>query len=368
MKIKRLLTRYLEYDMGDRLWNSSQRWSKKPIVLAFVETDDGLTGVGEAWVGGASPRALIAAIEDDLGPLLIGADPRQLGALWSQAQSRTLLSARRGLTAAALGAVDTALWDLLGKIAGLPLYQLLGAQRERVYCYASAGLYGRDKTPADLGQEMAGYIAQGFDAVKMKIGGVPLAEDAERVAAARQAIGADAKLMVDANYTLNVPQALAGAKRLEKYDVYWFEAPLPPDDIAGQALVNARSAIPVCGNETEHGADRFRELILARAVEFVQFDIAACGGISGARRIAELAAAFHLPCTPHASSSAVLFAATLHLAAALPTLDSVEYHQLHQWLFDKLPPDTFKIEPGGYLRPPPGPGLGLDLHYDEFPA
>ena len=370
MKITRIVTRHLQRDMGNKVWNSQTRWRHKDMVLVFLETNTGLIGLGEAWTTGGSPQALIRTIEDDIGPVLLGADPHYLTRIWSDVYKSTALSARRGIVSSALGAVDTALWDLIGKATDTPLYQLLGAYTDQVPCYASAGLYGLDKAPADLGAEMAGYIQQGFRDVKMKVGGVALKEDIERVKAARQAIGpyrgSGGRLMVDANYTLDVPKALRMAKAFEPYDIYWLEAPVSPDDITGQAKVNALSPIPVCGNETEHGSDRFRELILHRAVEYVQFDIAACGGISEGRRIANLAGAFNLPCTLHASSSAILLAASLHLAASLPNLDSMEYHMLHQWLFDKLPEGTFKPEQGGLVRPPPGSGIGIDLHYDEL--
>ena len=365
MKITRIVTRHLQREMGNKVWNSQTRWRHKDMVLVFLETDTGLIGLGEAWTTGGSPQALIRTIEDDLGPVLLGADPHYVTRIWSDIYKSTALSSRRGIVSSALGAVDTALWDLIGKAAQAPLYQLLGAYTDQVPCYASAGLYGLDKAPADLGAEMAGYIQQGFRDVKMKVGGVALKEDIERVKAARQAIGATGRLMVDANYTLDVPRVLRMAKAFEPYDIYWLEAPVPPDDIIGQAKVNALSPIPVCGNETEHGADRFRELILQRAVEYVQFDIAACGGISEGRKIAHLAASFNMPVTLHASSTGILLAASLHLAASLPNLDSMEYHMLHQWLFDKLPEGTFKPAQGGLVRPPPGPGIGIELHYED---
>jgi L-alanine-DL-glutamate epimerase-like enolase superfamily enzyme len=227
-------------------------------------------------------------------------------------------------------------------------------------------LYGKGKDETALAEEMQGYLAQGFSDVKIKVGGVPLEEDVKRVRAVRGAIGSRARLMVDANYTLNVPKSLKMAQAFEPFEIYWLEAPVSPDDVSGQAKVNALSPVPVCGNETETGIARFRELITHRAVEFVQFDIAACGGISEGRRIADLAAAFHLPCTLHASSTGILLAASLHLAASLPNLDSVEYHMFHQWLFDKCPPEAFKPNKGGLVRPPDGPGFGLAIHYDDL--
>jgi L-alanine-DL-glutamate epimerase-like enolase superfamily enzyme len=222
----------------------------------------------------------------------------------------------------------------------------------------------RARAPDDLGAELRGYVEQGFTAVKMKVGGAPLKEDVRRVAAAREAIGPDAKLMVDALYNLSVPEALALARAIERYDIHFFEAPVSVRDVRGQAEVHAKSPIPVCGNETLAWTGPFRELITQAAVHFVQFDPAICGGISEGRRIADLAHAFQLPCTLHASSTSVLFAASLHLGAALANCASVEYHIVHQWFWDLEPEDTF-IARDGFVRPPEGPGLGLAITPDD---
>ena len=364
MKITKVTPRLIEREMAGNLWNPRTRWTKKRMVLVFIETDAGLFGVGEGWTSGGSARALLDTIEDDLTPLLLGQDPYFVTRFGKLALETTENSNRPGIMGAAFGAVDTALWDLIGKAAKLPLYRLLGAYDEQVFAYASAGLYGENKGSDDLGAELRGYIEQGFTAVKMKVGGAPLQEDVARVAAAREAIGPDAKLMVDALYNLSVPQALALARAIERYDIHFFEAPVSVRDVRGQAEVHAKSPIPVCGNETLAWTGPFRELITQGAVHFVQFDPAACGGITEGRRIADLAGAFHLPCTLHASSTSVLFAACLHLGAALANCASVEYHMLHQWFWDLEPEDTF-IARDGFVRPPEGPGLGLAITPDD---
>jgi L-alanine-DL-glutamate epimerase-like enolase superfamily enzyme len=299
-----------------------------------------------------------------VAPHVLGQDPFLVAALWQKAWAGTAMSGRRGIAAAALAAVDIALWDLLGKITGQPLYRLLGAAGERVRCYASGGLYGPERTPESLGGEVADALARGFVDFKLKVGGAALAEDVARVAAARRALGPGGRLMVDAVYSLDVPGALRLARALGPQDVYWFEAPVHPDDVAGAARVNRDGGIPVCGNENEHGIDRYRELVTARAVDYVQFNLSACGGITEGRRIAALAGAFRLPVTLQASSSCVLLAASLHLAAALPHCDSVEYHMVHQWLREKAPAGAFAVE-DGWMRPPAGAGLGVPLHCDD---
>jgi L-alanine-DL-glutamate epimerase-like enolase superfamily enzyme len=364
MKITRVIPRIVRREMGGRLWNPRTRWQEKVMVLVFVEADTGQLGVGEAWNTAAAPEALVSTIQEDLAPLVLGEDPFLVERVWQRAFRPTELSSRTGIVAAALSAVDIALWDLMGQALNQPLYRLLGAHAEEVYCYASAGLYGEGKTPDVLAQEMAGYVAQGFTGVKMKVGGAVLAEDVRRVAAVREAVGTDVRLMVDAVYNLTVPEAQRLARAFAPYDIYWLEAPVSPYDVAGQARVQAAGPIPVCGNETEYSLDRFRELITADAVEFVQFDVAACGGISEGRRIADLARAFHRPCSLHAASSIVVMAASLHLGAALANCESLEYHMLHQWLWDRVPAGALAPRQG-FVRPPPGSGLGLALTPDD---
>lgn len=364
MNITRVTTRLIQRQMDGTVWNPRNRWTGKSILLAFVEAEGGEIGVGEAWVSGGTPSAVKATIDEDIAPRLIGRDAFFVRGFAEEMFRSSEMSGRIGTVGAAWSAVDIALWDLIGKRTGLPLYRLLGAASDRVKVYASAGLYGRDKTPDDLAREMAGYVERGFDAVKMKIGGAPMAEDLARVAAVREAIGPEVILMVDALYNLDVAEAIRMARTLERYDIHFFEAPVSPYDIEGQARVAAASPIPVCGNENQSWLPYFRDVMAANAVHFVQFDVAACGGITEGRRIAEYARAHHLPVTLHASSTSVLMAASLQLAAACPNAHSLEYHMLHQWLWDLLPGSTFAIEPGGWLRPPEGPGLGVDLTPD----
>ena len=174
----------------------------------------------------------------------------------ARALDTTQLSSRSGIVGAAWSALDIALWDLIGKAAGRRSTGCSAAPRS-VCPYASAGLYGEGKTPDDLAAELKGYVDQGFTAVKMKVGGAPLAEDVARVAAAREAIGPNVQLMVDALYNLSPPEAIRFARAIERYDIHFFEAPVSAYDVAGQARVHAHSPIPVCGNETLPGRGAF---------------------------------------------------------------------------------------------------------------
>jgi len=365
MKIKEIVPRVLSWEIEGGFRNPVMTWTHKNVVLVFVICDDGTVGVGECWASGADPRALVATLEDDVAPRLIGADPLAIGTAWEGTNKLAHISARHGILRAAIAGIDIALWDIMGKAAGLPVWKLLGGFTDRVFPYASAGLYAPGKTPEDQGQEMADYVAKGFEGVKMKIGGASFDEDAARVKAVREAIGPDRRLMIDALCVMTPYQAMRFAAAVESYDIYWFEQPVKADDIRGLATVNQHGPIPVSANENAYDRTHFRELITEDAARFIQFDVLVLGGLTEGRRIAALAEAWHLPVTLHHAASVVCMAANLHLAAGVPNCDSVEYHMLHQWLFDHAPGSGWALE-NGYIRMGDEPGLGLNLTPDSF--
>ena len=364
MKIKKIVPRVLSWDIEGGFRNPVMTWSHKNVVLVFITCDDGTLGVGECWSSGADPRALVATLEDDVAPQLIGKDPLAIGSAWETTNRLGHISARQGILRAALAGIDIALWDIMGKVAGLPVWKLLGGFTDRVFPYASAGLYAPDKSPDDQGQEMADYVARGFEGVKMKIGGASFAEDVARVKAVREAIGPDRRLMIDALCVMDPHQAIRFAEAVSTYDIYWFEQPVKADDIRGLTIVNQRGPIPVSANENAFDRNHFRDLITEDAAQFIQFDLLVIGGLTEGRRIAALAEAWHLPVTLHHAASVVCMAANLNLAAGIPNCNSVEYHMLHQWLFDYAPGGGWVVE-DGFIRMGDDPGLGLDLTPDS---
>ncbi len=356
--IESVRTRVVTKAFDRAQWNPRTRWTEKNVVLAVLRTEAGICGVGEAYCDGGSPESVVAIIERDLATLAVGRPLSDLGAIASAMRDSMVVSAKGGAAWAAASAVDIALWDALGRSLGQPVCTLLGAQRRTVFAYASAGLYGRGKTPDDLAAEMRGYVDLGFRGVKIKVGGATLAEDLARVASVRDAIGPDIRLMVDALYSCSVPEALRMARGLERHDVHFLEAPVHPDDIDGLARLAAASPVPLAGNEFAYGLDGFRRIVEKDAVGFVHLDAILCGGISEGLRIAALAASRHVPVSFHAASSAVCFAANLQLAACSPNVDSVEFHMLHRMLFDRLPPGAFPLK-DGHVEVPAAPGIGL---------
>jgi L-alanine-DL-glutamate epimerase-like enolase superfamily enzyme len=340
--------------------NPRSTWNEKHAFLVFVVADDGSTGVGEAWCEATSPRTLATFVQEDLAPVFRGMDVDDVERLWHVVFERTRVSAKPGLTLSVLGAVETALWDLIAKAQRRPLYRVLGACTDRVPAYASGGLYVDGQSLAALAQEMAAHVARGFRAVKMKVAGASLREDVARVAAVREAIGADSRLMVDAVYMLDEASALRMARALEPYDVWFLEAPLAPGNLPGLRRLTNRSPIPIAGNEVAFGLDGYRDVIVDGGVDVVHLDVNQCGGIGESRRIGALAAAFHRPVSFHCATSAVCFAANLHVAASLANTESIEYHTVHRMLFDRLPADHFRIEDGAVVLPQAA-GLGIDI-------
>jgi L-alanine-DL-glutamate epimerase-like enolase superfamily enzyme len=359
MKIANISTRVFERALDGSMRNPRFVWTVKRSLLTFVETDSGLTGVGESWVDGGDPSSIASFIEHDLKPALLGADPRTPELHFRRAIDMTQVSTRRSQTWAAMSAIDIALWDIKAQACGEPLWRMLGGHDPHVAPYASAGLYKEGQSTDEFAREYADHVARGYRAVKIKVGGAPLMIDVERVAKLREAMGPHAKLMVDGVSNYDVPRALAFARAVAPYDVYWFEQPVPIDDIAGMARIHREGGIPLCGLENDYGLWAFRRLLEFDAVHFVQFDPIISGGITFGRKIAALAEAFFKPATLHHSNSVVSMLANLHLAAAIPNADSVELHVFHQPLFDRAPPGTFDLA-DGLMRAPDAPGLGVD--------
>ena len=359
MKITDIRTRLYERDLDGTIRNPRFPWTKKRTLLVLVETDTGLRGAGESWTDGATAASTIAFIENDLKPALIGLDPRMPEKHFKTAIDRSAVSARRSQTWLGMSAIDIALWDIKGQALGEPLWRLLGGHEPRVMPYASAGLYKDGQTTDQFAEEYAAYVHKGFKAVKIKVGGAPLPVDEERVAKLRKAMGPDARLMVDAVSNYDVARAIAFAHAVAPYDIYWFEQPLPVEDVEGLRTVHERGGIPVCGLENEYGPWTYRRLLETGAVHFVQFDPIVSGGITHGRKIAALAESHFKPVTLHHSNSIVSMLANLHLAASVPNADSVEYHVYHHPLFELAPDGMLDID-DGFMRAPDRPGLGVD--------
>jgi L-alanine-DL-glutamate epimerase-like enolase superfamily enzyme len=345
--------------------------------LVEIDTDAGLTGLGEAKVGVGNLghyAALVTLIQAELAPWLVGRDPRDVTALWEAiyngtraryvaAHGRTFpIVGRRGITVSALSGIDIALWDLLGRALGQPVWRLLGGRlRERIPAYASGGW----APVGGVGKQLRQYVERGHRAVKMRVGLQDRSVDdsAARVREARQALGPDVGLMVDAHGTWSVREAQRFARKVADCDLAWLEEPVSPDNPAGQAEVRASTDIPIAAGETEQTRFAFRDLIDARAVDVLQPDVAIAGGITETLRICALAATHGLTVAPHLWGGAVLFASGRHLAVATPCVTTVEFSRGENPLLHELVQEPFDLVDGHVLAPD-RPGLGLTLDRD----
>jgi D-galactarolactone cycloisomerase len=342
-------------------------------VLVTVATDDGLTGYGESKpaVGSAGDgAALVAIVQKELRPLLLGQDAGDIGRLWGRMYngSRAPLAARagrampvlgrRGAHSAAMAGVDLALWDLAGKRRGCRVLALLGgACRESVPAYASGGWGGVDV----IGRELGRYAEQGFRAAKMRIGAMDggVETSLQRVRAARQALGPGVALMVDAHGTMNVAEARRFCAGAADCALRFVEEPVQSDDRSGLAEVRAGSAVAIAAGESEASCFDFAELIERRAVDVLQPDLAIAGGLSEGLRIAALAFAHRLELAPHCWGSAISFQAARTLAFASPAGVLVEVPMGGAPLLREMADVDLSLHDGALL-PPTRAGFGVE--------
>jgi L-alanine-DL-glutamate epimerase-like enolase superfamily enzyme len=347
-------------------------------ALVRIDTDGGLIGWGEAKVSAGSSgdyHGVCSLINQEFAPLLLGRDARQITAIWEQLYNGTRAHyaltrghvfpamSRRGVSISALSGIDIALWDLLGKSLGVPVWQLLGGRRaERMPAYASGGW----ADAAGIGAQLGSYVANsGFKAVKMRIGvfdGSPAAS-AERVIAARAALGPGIELMCDAHGSFTVSEARQFCYLVRDCQLAWFEEPVTADDKRGLAEVRRSTHIPIASGESDCTRFDFRDLIDLRAADVLQPDLAICGGISEAMRIGAMAAAANLRVAPHLWAGAPAFAAGLHFAAACPAAHILEYSLGANPMIHDLIEERFRIE-DGMLAIPERPGLGITVRED----
>jgi L-alanine-DL-glutamate epimerase-like enolase superfamily enzyme len=328
----------------------------RDYVVVRVRTEDGVQGIGFCY-GGSSAGSLVAqAVRELFAPVLRGGDSHRVEGHWEAMYREGLLHGRTGSVMRALSILDIALWDRNARAAGLPLHRYLGSYHgDRVPAYASGGYYLDGKTPEMLGAEMARYVAMGFRAVKMKVGRLdPNAEEA-RIAAAREAIGPDILLMLDANNAWSdLPTALRYMDRYTPYDPYWIEEPFSPDDIDNHARLAAATRVPVATGEIEAGRWRCKELMMREAASILQIDAAVCGGITEFRRIGATAASFGITVCPHWFHDL-----HVHLVAAMPNAPFVEFFPDDAVLNFRRLIDTQLEVRDGDLMLPQGAGLGF---------
>lgn len=368
MKITKITTHVVSSKV-EKPFTSSRGWlyTTRGTCLTEIETDDGVTGWGESY---GPPMVSKAIIDTVLAPRIIGRDPFDVEVIWEELYNRIKDYGPTGMNISAISGIDIALWDIIGKACNKPLHKLIGgAFRTEVQAYAT-GLYfyDMDKVVEDAIDEAQDYVERGFRAIKMKIGLGSIKRDYDRVAAVRKAIGPNIRLMVDANHCYNVPAAIRLGRRLEELDIGWFEEPISPEDHDGYVEVTRALDMAVAGGENDFTRFGFRDLITRKAMDIVQPDVCAAGGITECKKIAALASAHGVECVPHAWGSAVGLAATLHFLASIPDCPPslipipplLEYEQCENPFRDYLAKEPIYQEKG-IVRIPTGPGLGIEI-------
>ena len=324
-------------------------WTTLDVLLVRVETDGGLVGWGDAFCYGCQ-RAVKAALEDMVAPLVVGGDATNIAGLGQDLQQKLHLFGRYGLTIFALSGLDIALWDLAGKAAGLPLHRLLGgANRHRIPAYASLFRHGE---PDVVAERTSAALADGYGHIKLHETTEP------NVKAAREAAGDGVPIMVDTNCPWTPVQARQMADRLQPYDLHWLEEPIfPPENYAALAQLQAESGIPIAAGENACTAFQFAEMFAAGAVTYAQPSVTKVGGITEFLKVAAQAETAGVTVMPHSPYFGPGWLATLHLAASLPVTGMIE--RLFVTLEASLYGDLVDAVDGA-CRVPDQPGLGPD--------
>jgi L-rhamnonate dehydratase len=345
--------------------SSMQTFTFHGWLLVEIFADDGHVGLGNAAL---TPQVAKQVIDLYLKPLLIGQDPWDIEQLWQHMYRKTMAFGRKGIGMVAISAVDIALWDLLGKSSGQPVYRLLGGRtKPRIPVYASR-LYSVALN--ELAQEAKRYKEDGYPAMKLRFGWGPadgargMRRNVELVRTVREAIGDEIDLMADAYMGWTLDYAKRMLPLLEPFHLRWLEEPVIPDDIRGYAELKSRSQVPIAGGEHEFTSYGFRDLLEARALDYIQFDTNRVGGITQARKIAALAEAYSVPVIPHAGQMhnyhIVMASLNSPMAEYFPVVDVEVGNELFWYIFNGEP----RAKDGSIDLDPNLPGLGLTVNED----
>jgi L-alanine-DL-glutamate epimerase-like enolase superfamily enzyme len=342
---------------------SMQTFTFHGWLIVEIFTDDGHVGIGNAAL---APPITKQVIDLYLKPLLIGADPWNIEFLWQHMYRKTMAFGRKGIGMAAISAVDIALWDILGKSAKQPVFRLLGGRtKPRIPVYASR-LYSIELS--ELAAEAKRYKKEGYRAMKLRFGWGPtdgaagMQQNAALVKTVREAVGDGVDVMADAYMGWTLDYAKRMLPLLEPFNLRWLEEPVIPDDIHGYAELKSYARIPIAGGEHEFTQYGFRNLLAARAVDYIQFDTNRVGGITQARKISALAESYSVPVIPHAGQMhnyhVVMASLNSPMAEYFPIVDVEVGNELFWYIFEGEP----KAKDGFVDLDDSLPGLGLTVN------
>jgi L-alanine-DL-glutamate epimerase-like enolase superfamily enzyme len=337
-----------------------------------VETDAGITGIGECVHGGVQAIAIIQEIRRGF----IGRDPFRIDALFEEMRrSHVFDGGFAGALITALTGIELALWDLKGKALGVPVYELLGGKfRDRIRVYADCEVEpGMDF--GDVKRVVDGVLARGFTALKIDVDGGDRNKDPFNYTASERehdqmlklidmavaAAGKDVAVAADVHTRLDMPSAIRLAKACEQYHLLWLEEPVPPENVDAMREITRSTSTPICAGENLYLRHGFRDLITQQAVDIIMPDIPKCGGLSECRKIANLAEIYYIPFAPHNVASPIGTMASCHVCATIPNFLVIEFHWLHRDYWSTITTDKEDIIKNGYITPTDRPGIGLEL-------
>ena len=368
--ISKIETYVLKDTLEKSFFFSQWEYSERCICIVKITCSDGTYGWGEGY----GPANILESGIEFLKAQVLGENPLHNEVIWNKMYRKTLDFARRGVLVASMSAIDIAIWDIKGKLLNQSVGSLLGGvQRKYVVPYAT-GMYftEKDNLTKDFEVEAKLYLEKGFKAIKMKVG-LGVTKDVNNVKHLRSIIGYDIKLMIDSNHAYTYTEALELSKKLEKYEISWFEEPVSPEFYEQYAELRQKTTIPIAGGECEYLRFGFHQLLKNKSVDIIQPDICACGGLTEAKRIASLASTYGADIVPHTWGSSIGIHVALHFISNLESLPGrmfspdflLEFDQTENALREQL---TFpKLEMNnGKIQVPSSPGLGLEVNEDEL--
>ena len=348
MRVESFETAIVELPLPRPLGTAIHQMRSVGCVLLTIRTDAGVDGEGFVFTLNAERIRAFDEMIRGFEPLVVGRDPHDVEAVWAALWRAINPTGHKGVTVAAMSAIDVALWDIVGKAANLPLAKLFGGMRSTVDTYASSGLW-LSQSIDDLRSEAVAFVDQGFWGVKARIGSDFATDDIARVAAIRDAIGSEVELYVDANQAFTPKQAIRLGRDLDAFELAWFEEPVAAYDLAGHAEVKTALDIPIATGETEYTRFGMKSILDARACDVLMPDLQRIGGYSEFRRSAALASAHNTPVSSHFFTEY-----SLALAGSIENCVSVEHVDWFALLFNE------KVElDGGQLVVPDRPGTGF---------
>lgn len=362
IRISEIIAHPLSQTLPKPTVTSWGKYTDVSICLVEVRTDAGITGVGEA-LARFSPKAYAELIETSLRPRLIGQNPTNITAHW-HSMRRALSGRGGGMLIEAISGVDIALWDILGKVANMPIHRLLGGVgRTEVPCYAASVNWGSDEL---MDGELDRYLEKGFPRIKVKVA-TPVKDACRRIERLRRRAGDEVDLCVDANWAYTLAEAIEVGRALSANGYFWFEEPLRPEDEDGYEELHRRCDTPLAAGESNYTLDQAMRLVANRTLAYLQPDVARSGGITETRRMAEFAAAHDVQYAPHIGMSGIICeTASVHLAAAMPNLKAMECETdaspFKTWITGQ--PPGAERQKNGMLPVPTGPGLGVEIDWD----